>query len=208
MAASQSASRYASLRDVEAATERFAGSEDIQPHQRLWGPVPQDVALATGALAPASSVLIRPVGASRLETAVARAMALFPADVFPSVEDTADTLAARLGRCDFLDDIHFKKGGHGKGGATVAINKSKYRQPRRKTWSVVVDSSQDQPPHSQDQAALFAYTQFGRKPSDWRSSPMPMEVFEFSILLWLLARPYLGAVSRASPPTAVQNNKL
>ena len=189
MAASQSASRYASLRDVEAATERFAGSEDIQPHQRLWGPVPQDVALATGALAPASSVLIRPVGASRLETAVARAMALFPADVFPSVEDTADTLAARLGRCDFLDDIHFKKGGHGKGGATVAINKSKYRQPRRKTWSVVVDSSQDQPPHSQDQAALFAYTQFGRKPSDWRSSPMPMEVFELSILLWLLARP-------------------
>ena len=131
-------------------------------------------------------------------------MALFPADVFPSVEDTADTLAARLGRCDFLDDIHFKKGGHGKGGATTAINKSKYRQPRRKTWSVVVDSSQDQPPHSQDQAALFAYTQFGRKPSDWRSSPMPMEVFEFSILLWLLARPYLGAVSRASPPTAVQ----
>ena len=84
-------------------------------------------------------------------------MALFPADVFPSVEDTADTLAARLGGCDFLDDIHFKKGGHGKRGATKAINKSKYPQPRRKTWSVVVDSSQDQPPHSQDQAALYAY---------------------------------------------------
>ena len=71
-------------------------------------------------------------------------MALFPADVFPLAEDTADTLAARLGGCDFLDDIHFKKGGHGKGGATMAINKSKYRQPRRKTWSVVVDSSQVQ----------------------------------------------------------------
>ena len=127
------------------------------------------------------------------------------ADVFPSVEDTADTLAARLGGCDFLDDIHFKKGGHGKGGATKAINKSKYPQPRRKTWSVVVDSSQeDQPPHSQDQAALYEYTQFGRKPSDWRSSPMPMEVFALSILLWRLAMPYLGAVSKASPPTAVQ----
>ena len=205
MAASQSASRYASLRDVEAATERFAGSEDIQPHHRLWGPVLADVALATGALAPASSVLIRPADASQLETAAARAMALFPADVFPSVEDTADTLAARLGGCDFLDDIHFKKGGHGKRGATKAINKSKYPQPRRKTWSVVVDSSQeDQPAHSQDQAALYAYTQFGRKPSDWRSSPMPMEVFALSILLWRLAMPYLGAVSKASPPTAVQ----
>ena len=204
MAASQSASRYASLRDVEAATERFTGSEDIQPHHRLWGPVLSNVAFATGALAPASSVLIRPADASQLEAAAARAMALFPADVFPSAEDTADTLAARLGGCGFLDDIHFKKGGHGKGGATKAINKSKYPQPRRKTWSVVVDSSQDQPRHSQDQTALYAYTQFGRKPSDWRSSPMPMEVFEFSILLWRLAMPYLGAVSKASPPTAVQ----
>ena len=198
------ASRYASLRDVEAATERFAGSEDIQPHHRLWGPVLPDVAFATGALAPASSVLIRPADASQLETAAARAMALFPAEVFPSVEDTADTLAARLGGCGFLDDIHFKKGGHGKGGATKAINKSKYPQPRRKTWSVVVDSSPDQPPHSQDQTALYAYTQFGRKPSDWRSSPMPMEIFELSILLWRLAMPYLGAVSKASPPTSVQ----
>ena len=97
MAASQSASRYASLRDVEAATERFTGSEDIQPHHRLWGPVLSNVAFATGALAPASSVLIRPADASQLEAAAARAMALFPADVFPSAEDTADTLAARLG---------------------------------------------------------------------------------------------------------------
>ena len=206
MAASQSASRYASLRDVEAATERFAGSQDVQPHERLWGPVMEDVASARGALAPASSVLIRPVGDSQLESAAARAMALFPDDVFPSAEDTADTLAARLGGCDFLDDIHFKKGGHGKGGATTAINMSKYRQPRRKTWSVEVDSSQDQPPEPEDQAsrALFAYTQFGRKPSDWRSSPMPLEVWEFLVLVWRLAKPYLGAVSRASPPTAVQ----
>ena len=206
MAASQSASQYASLRDVEAATERFAGSQDVQPHERLWGPVMEDVASARGALAPASSVLIRPVGDSQLESAAARAMALFPDDVFPSAEDTADTLAARLGGCDFLDDIHFKKGGHGKGGATTAINMSKYRQPRRKTWSVEVDSSQDQPPEPEDQAsrALFAYTQFGRKPSDWRSSPMPLEVWEFLVLVWRLAKPYLGAVSRASPPTAVQ----
>ena len=110
----QSASRYASVRDVEAATERFAGSEVIEAHRRLWGPVLDDVAFATGALAPASSVLIRPAGASQLESAAVRAMALFPADVFPSAEDTADTLAARLGGSGFLDDIHFKKGGHGK----------------------------------------------------------------------------------------------
>ena len=75
MGAGQSSSRYASLRDVEAATERFAGSKDIRAHQRLWGPVPDDVALARGALAPASSVLIRPVGDLQLETAAARAMA-------------------------------------------------------------------------------------------------------------------------------------
>ena len=197
MGAPQSASWYASVRDVEAATERFAGSEVIEAHRRLWGPVLDDVAFATGALAPASSVLIRPAGASQLESAAVRAMALFPADVFPSAEDTADTLAARLGGSGFLDDIHFKKGGHGKGGATMAINKSKCRQPRRKTWSVVVDSSQDE-------ALLFAYTQYGRKPSDWRSSPMPMEVFELLVLVWRLAMPYLGALSRASPPTAVQ----
>ena len=134
MGAPQSASWYASVRDVEAATDRFAGSEVIEAHRRLWGPVLDDVAFATGALAPASSVLIRPAGASQLESAAVRAMALFPADVFPSAEDTADTLAARLGGSGFLDDIHFKKGGHGKGGATMAINKSKCRQPRRKTW--------------------------------------------------------------------------
>ena len=79
-------------------------------------------------------------------------------------EDTADTLAARLGGCDFLDDIHFKKGGYGKRGATKAINKSKYPQPRRKTWSVVVDSSQDQPPHSHSgpgRALCIQHERFG-----------------------------------------------
>ena len=58
MGASQSASRYACLRDVEAATERFAGSEVIEAHRRLWGPVQEDVAFATGALAPAT--VLRP----------------------------------------------------------------------------------------------------------------------------------------------------
>ena len=87
----------ASLRGVEAATERFARFKHIEAHQRLWGPVQEDVAFAIDALAPASSVLIRPAGALQLlirpagalqlETAAARGMELFPADVFPSAED-------------------------------------------------------------------------------------------------------------------------
>ena len=45
----------------------------------------------------------------------------------------------------------------------MRINETKYPQPRRVTWSVAMPGNM-----------LFAYTQFGRKPEDFRCRPMPL----------------------------------
>ena len=132
-----------------------------QKHPVLWGPVPAaEAARIAGAPAGCESVLIAPAIPLDLLRDVEN---LIPASVKPWPTDTAQQLAARLGESDFLDDIHFKKGGHGRGGKYVRINETKYPQPRRVTWSVAMPGNM-----------LFAYTQFGRKPEDFRCRPMPL----------------------------------
>ena len=74
----------------------------------------------------------------------------------------------------------------------MRLNETTYPQPRRVTYSV---KSGD---------FLFAYTQFGRKPEDWRCRPMPYSLYIFGRHLWWCALPHLGAYSRMSPPTALQ----
>ena len=98
-----------------------------QKHPVLWGPVPAaEAARIAGAPAGCESVLIAPAIPSDLLRDVEN---LIPASVKPWPTDTAQQLAARLGESDFLDDIHFKKGGHGRGGKYVRINETKYPQP-------------------------------------------------------------------------------
>ena len=44
----------------------------------------------------------------------------------------ADELCQAMGACTVLDDIHFLKGGHGRGGRRVRLNTTKY--PRGMRW--------------------------------------------------------------------------
>ena len=55
----------------------------------------------------------------------------------------------------------------------MRINETKYPQPRRVTWSVAMPGNM-----------LFAYTQFGRKPEDFRCRPMPLAVYKLGRHLW------------------------
>ena len=149
-----------------------------QSHAVLWGPVPAaEAARIAGAPAGCESVLIAPAVPFLLLRDVED---LIPSSVKPLPTDSAEQLAARLGESDFLDDIHFKKAGHGKGGRYIQINKTQYPQPRRVTWSVQLPGDM-----------LFAYTQFGRKPADFRCRPMPLAVYKLGRHLWHCALPYL-----------------
>ena len=163
----------------------------LQNHAVLWGPVPAaEAARIAGAPAGCESVLLAPAVPFALHQDV---VDLIPPSVKPLPTDTAETLAARLSESDFLDDIHFKAAGHGRGGRYVQINKTQYPQPRRVTWSVQLPEQM-----------LYAYTQYGRKPTDFRCRPMPLAVYKLGRHLWHIALPYLGSQSRLHPPTACQ----
>ena len=166
-----------------------------QEVRRVWGPVSPEEASACGALHGATSVLLCLVMNPVLQALVRAVRAVIPQDILPRDNDDAQTLAQRLASSDFLDDIHFPVGGHGRGGRTRRLNATTWPQPRRVTWSV---------PTTFGANWFFAYTQARRAPDDWRCRVMPFPVFELMMYLWQIARPYLGAVSGAAPPTAIQ----
>ena len=102
----------ASLRHVlrwRAVSERPSVS-----HARGWGPVLEDAAAAAGCQRAAASVVIIPEIAPSV---LAAALRCVPADVLPRVDDTRESLAARLGASPFLDDAHVLNAGNGKRGA-------------------------------------------------------------------------------------------
>ena len=64
---------------------------------------------SVGAISGCESILIRPTMTLELEGILQRIRALMPDAMFPREGDDADSLARRLGDCDFLDDIHCRK---------------------------------------------------------------------------------------------------
>ena len=164
----------------------------------VWGPVPLAEAQQVGAFSAACSLLLRvPIDHTLLQ----RVLALIPDDVIPRFDDCSTSLARRLGACTWLDDIHCKW--KGKGPRYVRLNSSTYPQPRRVTWSVLVDQ-----PFTDDDndlvQVLFSYSQHARRVKDFRCRPMPQPVFQLGVELWKMARPFLGPYSRQHPPTACQ----
>ena len=99
----------------------------------VWGPVSEERAVRFGAISGCESILIRPTMTLELEGILQRIRALMPDAMFPREGDDADSLARRLGDCDFLDDIHCRKGGTGR--RYIRLNNTTYAQPRRVTWS-------------------------------------------------------------------------
>ena len=175
-------------------------SNELSSHTVLWGPVTADAAKAAGCVAPASSVLLKPADVHGFAEARAAALACIDPDIYPRSDDTPEKLATRLSGCAFLDEINAKKGGHGRGGRRVKLNSTTYAQPRRATFSVKARDAT-----CPETEWLYAYTQHGREPEDFRCRPMRMELFEFGVVLWKIARPLmLGGPSLWSPPTALQ----
>ena len=73
------------------------GPTDSIPAVRIWGPVPKEQAVAVGALAAVSSMVLAPQQApARLFNSLA---ALVPDEVLPRASDTAQTLRMRLQSC-------------------------------------------------------------------------------------------------------------
>ena len=76
------------------------------------------------------------------------------------------------------------------------VNDTTWAQPRRVTMSL--------PAGGEDDRHLFAYTQAKRPPSDWRCRVMPTPFSDLMMYLYEVARPFLGPVSAARPPNAIQ----
>jgi hypothetical protein len=139
------------------------------------------------------------------EAVVQAAMRHVPASVYPASRDaTADELAVQLGQCTLLDDIHVLKKGSGKNGARVRLNATSYPQPRRVSWSVVVESRRWSAEHEKHVRRLYSYSQAYRLPTDWRAVPMPKDVFALGVACWKAAWGELSAMSKQMPPTGCQ----
>lgn len=165
-------------------------SPNVWPHKEVnafevvWGPVPDDIGVRNGALSGCDSVLICPRVTPQLESIMQRVRALMPDSMFPRDDDDSKSLAQRLAECDYLDDIHCQKGGTGK--RRIRLNATTYAQPRRITYSEFVPGEDDD--DSTDLWHLFAYTQYGRQPEDWRCHPMPAPIQDLKSYLHAVAR--------------------
>ena len=193
--------RRAALSDV--LQWRLVEERPSVEHSCVWGPVLQDEACAAGCIRSAASTVIIP----RVPPSIlAAARQCVPPEVLPRVDDTRDSLAARLGDSLFLDDAHVLNRGNGSRGATGKrrrLNASCHAAPRRKSWSVVVRG-----PHVDEDGdrvvSLFNYSAYGRLAHDVRCEPMPAPVFSLGEQLWLAAMPYLSEASQRNPPTHCQ----
>jgi hypothetical protein len=139
-----------------------------------------------------SSVLIEPLFEAEVVDA---AIATVPVDVLPLPCDTKETLTARIAASSFLEDSHILKGGSGP--QRVRLNATSYPQPRRRSWSVIVDQDDEQ-------ITLLNYTAYGRLAQDWESVPMPRPIFTLGCCCWHTAYALLTEQSKAKPPTGCQ----
>ena len=75
------------------------------PYQINWGPISDDYAqIVCGSAYGATSILLRLDDVQPLANLVQAARTVIPEHVYPLDEDTPETLAARLGESDWLDD--------------------------------------------------------------------------------------------------------
>ena len=187
-----SSQRIARMRKRSIDRENVDGSvETWEPpsFKIVWGPVSEERAVRFGAISGCESILIRPTMTLELEGILQRIRALMPDAMFPREGDDADSLARRLGDCDFLDDIHCRKGGTGR--RYIRLNNTTYAQPRRVTWSELVSHELIPQEFAGEEDAtwcLFAYTQAYRHPEDWRCRPMPSPVQDLKHYVWQAAK--------------------
>lgn len=174
------------------------GPVDTIPVVRVWGPVEAARALAEGAPAAASSVLLKPVHApaellNRLRT-------LIPKEVLPHESDSADTLRDRLRDNSFFHSSTVLEHGHGRGGRYVELNSTTYAQPRRVQWAkpaapAHIDADGD------CVAVMPCYPHYYRRsPLLAMCEQMPLAIEELTKYASAAARPFLTPASRSRDP--------
>jgi hypothetical protein len=168
-------------------------------HERLWGPILGETARCCGALVAASSVLIRP---TKIEYGnMRRVLDLLPDALTPKMSDTPEELTKRLSECEWLDPIHTAAKGNAMGGRYVWLNETAYPQPRRKSWSLTVETDMSSVALGNRQSVhLLCYVHLYRQSVlEYHCSPMPMPVFNLGVELWKTAWPYMTKVSQKQP---------
>jgi len=169
---------------------------------RLWGPVQQTEARRVGALAAASSVLLKPVQSPK--KLIDELRALIPPEVLPRTSDTAASLCARLAASSFFPSSWVLWKGHGKGGRYVDLNKTTYAQPRRLQWGVPTEPLRVDA-DGVSCAKLLVYPHYyTRSPLDAEVQVMPAAVKQLTAFAVQLAGPVLTPVSRSAEPNSCE----
>ena len=170
---------------------------------RLWGPVTEPRARAIGALAAATSVLIKPDEINEdIEAAVA---GLIPLHVLPSQSDSAESLRVRLSKSEFLHEAWVLRDGHGRRGYT-RLKATSYPQPRRVRWSKEIVSEHVDSSGERVVGCVAYPHYYTRSPLDQPCEVMPAAVEQLVAWAHELAKPYLPLRLQVSSPNACELN--
>ena len=166
----------------------------------LWGPLSKEVAVRAGMWAPTptSSVLLRVCVPGHLREA---ALGEIPAELLPRPGDNVKSLVSRLSASTFLEDSHVLKAG--KGPARVRLNATSMAQPRRRSWSHVVEAECEDE-DGDTVRVMMNYTAFGRRPLDLEAVEMPKAVDALGAFLWRVSKPLLTPASQEVEPNGCQ----
>lgn len=131
-------------------------------------------------------------------------MGVVPSEVRPVEGDTPLSFARRIASTRFFDELAALIGGGSRGSKRTNLNETDYRQPRRISWSVVVEDV-----HLNDQGipvrTMYAYgKRNSRIRTDVHATPMPWPVFELGVQCFLSVRHVLAEVCATSPPNHCQ----
>ena len=114
-------------------------------------------------------------------------------------------LAIRLSRTN-LDNSHFHNFGR-YGRIITRLNELPHPQPKRITYSAVVDEAKCEGKYGGNLFKLMLYDRSGNRPlEDSRCRPMPREVYLLGKYLWESNAKYLTELSRTVPPNSCQIN--
>ena len=136
---------------------------------------------------------------------VEEALSLVPRQVRPRKRDRAETLARRVAKTGFFDELMALAHGNGRKGAKrLRLNQTEYPQPRRKAWSVVTkDVHQD---HAGNLVrTMYAYGKpNSRIRTEVHATPMPPPILAMGDHLSTIVRHHLAEVCKSSPPNHCQ----
>lgn len=135
--------------------------------------------------------------------------------LIPTSTDTRQALIQRISASPYLDEITSyypkarKKSNAKKNGMTRQNGAAGWRQPKRRSASVVVQpehvyEGDDGEGNGRDVMTLFNYTSWNRYADDWRARPMNVATMNLLLYVWVITWPYLTVQSRKHPPTHLQ----